>query len=201
MSKPFADLTGNGMHLHVSMLDEAGRNVFEDASALGSERLRHAVGGMLATMAEAFGLFVPNVNAFRRFGPNRFVPVTKSWGANNRSVALRVPAGPGSARRIEHRVPGADANPYLVLAAVLAGAHYGLVNRIEPGEAAEGNAGAAADADLPFDWNAALERLQRASVLRDYLGQLYLDMYCETKRHEMRRFQEYVSPLEYQWYL
>ncbi len=201
MSKPFADLTGNGMHLHVSMLDEAGRNVFEAASVLGSERLRHAVGGMMATMAEAFGLFVPNVNAFRRFGPNRFVPVTKSWGANNRSVALRVPAGPGSARRIEHRVPGAEANPYLVLAAVLAGAHYGLVNRIDPGEAAEGNAGAVADADLPFDWNAALERLQRASVLRDYLGQPYLDLYCETKRHEMRRFQEYVSPLEYQWYL
>ncbi len=201
MSKPFPECTGNGMHVHMSLLDDAGRNVFDDGTPLGGERLRHAVGGMLATMAEAFAVFAPNINAFRRFGPNRFVPVTRSWGANNRSVAIRIPAGPGASRRIEHRVAGAEANAYLVLAVLLAGAHYGLVNGIEPGAPAAGNAGAEADADLPLEWGAALERLQRAEVLAEYLDRDYLELYCETKRHEMREFQEHISPLEYRWYL
>ena len=93
MPKPFLEQTGNGMHVHVSLLDKQGRNVFADESPLGSKTLKHAIGGLMATMTEAMAIYAPNVNAFRRFGPNLFVPVNRSWGANNRSVAFPIPTG------------------------------------------------------------------------------------------------------------
>jgi glutamine synthetase len=201
MSKPFVDETGSGMHVHLSVLDEHGRNRFDDGTSNGSDALRHAIGGLQATMAEAMAIFAPDLNAYRRFGPNLFVPVTKSWGYNNRSVAFRVPGGAGADRRIEHRVAGAEANPYLVLATVLAGAHYGIVNRIDPGPPSGGNAGAEADPDLPLCWDRAIERLERAQILREYLGAEYIGLYCATKRNELASFNAHVSPLEYEWYL
>lgn len=207
MSKPFAWLAGNGMHVHVSLLDGAGKNVFDDRAADGGggpdggTALRHAVGGLTATLAEAMAIFAPNLNAFRRFQPNLFVPVTKSWAANNRSVAFRIPAGPGESRRIEHRVAGADANPYLVLAALLAGLHHGLDERLEPGPMTDGNAGHSLDPDLPLAWDAALDRLQAATILPGYLGRDYVDLYCATKRNELRRFNATISRQEYDWYL
>lgn len=201
MSKPFADMTGNGMHIHLSLLDDSGANVFDDGSRLGSKRLRHAVGGMMATMSESFAICAPNINAYRRFQPDVFVPVSKSWGPNNRSVAFRVPAGDTKNRRIEHRIAGAEANPYLVLAAVLAGAHYGLVNKIDAGPPSERNVCATVDPDLPLEWGRALDRLERAEILTSYIGQEYISLYCATKRGEMRKFNQHLSPLEYEWYL
>ncbi len=201
LSKPFPDETGNGMHVHLSLLEGSGRNAFDDGSAGGSEVLRHAIGGLQATMAEGMALFAPNLNAYRRFGPNLFVPVTKSWGFNNRSVAFRIPGGAGTDRRIEHRVAGAEANPYLVLAAVLAGAHHGIVNRLDPGPPSTGNAGAETDPDLPLSWEKALDRLEGSEILRTYLGEEYVRLYCATKRKEMERFNACISPLEYEWYL
>lgn len=201
LSKPFAEETGNGTHVHMSLLDAEGNNVFDDGSALGSATLRHAVAGLAATMSEAMAFFVPNLNGFRRFGPNLFVPVAKSWGGNNRSFAFRIPTGPGAARRIEHRVSGADANPYLVLAAILAGAHHGLKNKLDPGEPWHGNATESVDPDLPLDWVSAIERLAGAEILRDYIEPDYLATYCATKRNEWHKFLEVISPREYEWYL
>ena len=140
MSKPFPDQTGNGMHLHLSLADAHGRNVFDDGTEAGSDSLRHAVGGLLETMYDAMAVLAPNVNAYRRYGPNLYVPVNRSWAYNNRSAAVRIPAGEPANRRFEHRVGGADANPYLVLAVVLAGVHHGLVGQRvrdgRPGDAA-----------------------------------------------------------------
>jgi glutamine synthetase len=201
MAKPFDDLTGNGMHLHLSLVDADGRNVFDDGTATGSAQLHHAIGGLQAAMAESFAVFAPNVNAFRRFAPNLYVPVTKDWGVNNRSVAFRIPAGPSNARRIEHRVAGADANPYLVLAAILAGVDHGLINQLDPGAPAIGNACAQADADLPLQWHEALQRLELGSILNDYIGREYLEIYGAAKQAEMARFNQYTSAREYDWYL
>jgi len=201
MSKPFLDRTGNGMHVHMSLLDEDGRNVFDDGTEAGSERLRHAIGGMQATMADAMAVFAPNVNGFRRFQPRVYVPVTKSWGYNNRSVAFRVPAGLGEARRIEHRVAGADANPYLVLATLLAGVHHGLRERLDPGPPARGSACDEIDPDLPRSLEAALERLRGSPVIGGFLGADYLELYCETKRAELESFHDHISVREYDWYL
>ena len=201
LSKPFPELTGNGMHVHLSLVDDNGNNVFDDGSALGSPALRHAIAGMAAAMPESMSIFAPNINAFRRFGPNLFVPVAKSWGANNRSFAFRIPAGPPDARRVEHRVAGADANPYLVLAALLAAIEHGLEHELDPGPPWEGNASAEIDAEIPMSLPSALERLERAEVLHEAIDPGYLKLYAEAKRLEYNRFLDHVSTLEYDWYL
>lgn len=201
LSKPFAERTGNGMHLHLSLVDEAGRNVFDDGSELGSERLRHAIGGLAAAMPESMAIFAANLNAYRRFGPNLFVPVAKSWGANNRSFAFRIPAGPPEARRVEHRVAGADANPYLVLAAILAAIDHGLEQGSDPGPPWQGNATDSLDPDLPLSLPKALDRLARAEILPKVIDSGYLKLYAEAKRLEYERFLGHISRLEYDWYL
>lgn len=201
MSKPFAHLSGSGMHVHISLLDKDGKNVFDDGGASGSDTLRYAIGGLKATMAESFAIFAPNINAYRRFAPRIYVPVTKSWGLNNRSVAFRIPSGSTNSRRVEHRVAAADANPYLVLASLLAGVHHGLSNKIDPGPPSDGNACTVVDPDLPLDFDMALDRLRQSRVLASYIDPYYIELYCETKRGELEKFRRHLSPLEYDWYL
>jgi len=201
MARPYPDHSGNGLHIHVSLVDGDGANRFDDGGPLGGPMLRHAVGGILATMAEAMAILAPNRNSYRRFQPNRYVPTAPTWGVNNRSVAVRVPAGEGKSRRVEHRIAGADANPYLATAVALAAMHHGMVNQIDPGPPSEGNVGAVLSPDLPFNWRAALERLRDAKVLPGYLGAEYCELYRQTKEFELAKFEADVPPLEYQWYL
>ncbi len=205
MAKPHLEETGNGMHVHISLVDEDGNNAFDDGSKpgnpLGNETLRHAIGGLAATMAEAMAICAPNVNSYRRFGANLFVPVAKSWGLNNRSFAFRIPDGPGDSRRVEHRVAGADANPYLLLAALLAGMHHGITSKIDPGEPWQGNASAKLDRDLPMKLEQALARLAGGGILPDYLTREYTETYCATKQTEYDKFRQAISRREYAWYL
>lgn len=201
MAKPHLDQSGNGMHLHMSLVDEAGNNAFDDGSEIGGALMRQAMGGLQATMAEAMAIFAPNVNAYRRFVANIYVPVNKSWGVNNRSFAFRIPAGPGEARRIEHRVAGADANPYLVLAAILAGLHHGISNELDPGEPWQGNASAEVDPDLPLKLEPALARLEQGEILPGYLSRSYVESYCAAKRTEFEKLSAAISRREYAWYL
>jgi len=201
MAKPYPERSGNGLHIHASILDEAGNNIFDDGAAAGSQQLRHAIGGLQALMPESMALFAPSLNSYRRFQPDMFAPVNRRWGMNNRSAGLRIPVGPGSARRVEHRVSGADANPYFALAAVLAGLHHGLVNSLDPGPPAVGNVSREPDAALPFSIDDALAHLAKAQILQSYLGQETVALYGETKRLEVARFRKIVSPAEYDWYL
>jgi len=201
MAKPYPDSAGNGLHTHVSILDDSGRNIFDDGSEQGSERLRQAIAGTLALLPESMAIFAPNLNSFRRFGPNLYVPTGRTWGYNNRSVAVRVPAGAPEARRLEHRMAGADANPYLTLAAILAGIHHGIERQLEPPAARQDNAGAELDSKVPFVWQRALDRVARAEFLPDYLGATYLDLYRECKQFELDAFYKEFTPLEFRWYL
>ena len=201
MSKPFGDQSGSGLHIHLSLVDARGDNVFDERQPDGDRLLGHAIAGLQATAWDAMAIFAPNLNAYRRFGPNLFVPVNTSWGFNNRSVAFRVPAGGGASRRIEHRIAGAEANPYLVMAAVLAGVHHGLVSRLDPGAPSEGNAGETADPDMPARLWTALDRLERSELLGDYLGDRYPKAYADIKRAEFDAFMSAVLPREYDWYL
>jgi glutamine synthetase len=201
MAKPYPDRSGSGLHIHVSVLDDKGRNIFDDGSEKGSPRLGHAIGGLQALMAESMALFAPNLNSYRRFQPDMFAPVNRRWGVNNRSAGLRIPMGPSDARRVEHRAAGADANPYLALAAVLAGVHFGLEKSIDPGLPALGNVSRDPDPALPFTIDDALARLGDARGLAEYLGQETLTLYRENKRIETERFRRIVSPAEYEWYL
>ena len=204
MAKPFADRAGSGLHLHVSVNDAEGRNIFASEDPAGTPALRYAIGGMKATLADGMAIFAPNANSYRRFRANSYAPVAPTWGVNNRTVSLRVPAGPASGRHIEHRVAGADANPYLALAALLAGVHYGLTNKIDPGPPVVGDGYAEAartDQRLPSTWFAALDAFEASSVMRQYLGERFVGMFTTVKRTEQDRFFGQVPTLDYDWYL
>ena len=205
MAKPWPEQSGSGLHLHVSLLDDEDNNVFDGGGAYGepgcgSDRLYHALGGLKATMADCLGIFAPNINSYRRFVPNIYVPVTPSWAFENRSVALRVPKSPGEARRIEHRIAGADANPYLTLAAVLAGIHHGIVHSMDAGPPAKGNAGAQMDPAMPFDSETAFNRSRESGFLQDYFGASYVRAYTSCKLNEYRAFVN-EAHADTDWYL
>jgi glutamine synthetase len=204
MAKPFATSAGSGMHLHVSVEDAAGNNIFASEHPEGSPALRHAIGGMRDTLGDAFAIFAPNANSYRRFKANSFAPVSPTWGVDNRTVSLRVPAGASATRHVEHRVCGADANPYLALAALLAGVHHGMKNQIDPGPPVVGD-GYAQSAEtgirLPSNWFSAVDTFAASPVMADYLGERFVRMFASVKRTEQERFFEVVSPLDYDWYL
>lgn len=206
MAKPYPDATGSGLHLHCSLLDETGANVFsespdETSSAALALPLRQAIAGILELMPACMAVFAPNVNSFRRFRPDIFVPITRSWAAENRSVALRIPTGDRKARRIEHRIAGADANPYLVLATMLAGVHHGIADRLEAPPPSEGNAGSAYDDALAFRPRDSLEAMAGPSALGRYFGEEFVAAYVACKLTELDKFESIVSPAEYEWYL
>jgi glutamine synthetase len=201
MAKPYPNDAGSGLHVHLSLLNDQDENIFNSGDDFGSAVLRHAIAGLLELLPESMALFAPNVNSYRRFIPNLFVPINRSWGYNNRSVAVRVPPGDGQSRRFEHRVSGADANPYLVLAAVLAGVHHGIKNRLDSGEPIEGNAGSRKDLRLPFNWQHAIDMLSAGQVIREYLGAEYVQLYSHTKQSEHDEFHAHISSLEFEWYL
>lgn len=201
IAKPYLDAPGSGLHIHASLMDKHGRNVFDDGSAFGSPVLRRAVGGLQAVMGEAMAAFAPNVNSYRRFVPNAFTPMNRRWGYNNRSTGIRIPAGPSNARRIEHRVSGADANPYLAIAAVLAGIHHGLSKNVDPGAPFEGNAAGFTDPTVPFNLDGALAAMEAGAIMADYFGPAYVDVYCAAKRVELARFRNHIPRAEYDWYL
>jgi glutamine synthetase len=201
MAKPYADQAGTGMHIHTSLLDKNGNNVFDNGGPEGTDMLRHAVGGMAALMPESMALFAPSVNSYRRFRPDSFAPVNRRWGYNNRSVGMRIPVGPNAARRIEHRVAGADAHPYLVLAGVLAGIHHGLTKQLDPGPPAMGNVSREPDPGLPRSLEDALVQMGASKVLPDYFGGDYVKVYRESKAIELKRFRNVMTEAEYEWYL
>lgn len=206
MAKPREDISGSGMHIHMSLLDGDGNNIFagdsDPASGLPiGEKLRHAIGGLAKTMPQAMAIFAPNANSYRRFQAETYAPINRAWGANNRTVSLRVPHSDGKSIRVEHRVSGADANPYLAMACILAGIHHGLLNKIDPGPMETGDAYKKGNGGLPMAWGAALDAFHNADVLPEYLGERYCREYETVRRFEQRNFDARISPLEFEWYL
>jgi glutamine synthetase len=197
MAKPFAARSSSGLHVHVSLWDRRGRNLF----ARDEQALRHAIAGLQATMAEAMLLFAPNANSYRRLRPLSYAPLAPTWGFNNRTVALRVIGENGTTRRIEHRTAGADANPYLALAAVLAGVHHGLEQGLEPDAPVSGSAYHKVAPNLPLSWEAAIAALERAAILPGYLGADFCRLYGVCRQAERERFEDRITPAEYAWYL
>ncbi len=205
MAKPWPEQSGNGLHLHISLVDRDGHNLFDGGGPYGhpecgSERLYCALGGLLETMKDCMGIFAPNINSFRRFQPNMYVPVTPSWAFENRSVAFRVPKSAGGSRRIEHRVAGADANPYLTLAAILASIHYGITQRVVAGPPVSGNAGERVDPHLPLEPSKAFSSSRASRFLSAYLGEDYVRAYTSCKINEYQAFQA-GNHEETAWYL
>jgi len=201
MAKPYRDFAGSGAHLHISVLDSHGRNIFAAEDPVGSPLLRHAIGGLAATINDIMAVCAPTANSYRRFQPEAYVPLNPSWSVNNRGVAFRVPHGPPASRRVEHRVAGADANPYLLSAVVLAGMHLGLTQKLDPGPVLAGNAYRDPTPTIPTTWPEALSAFERSAFIREYLGERYANLFARTRRGEMQEFNSYVSALDYDWYL
>lgn len=200
MAKPYQDFAGNGLHVHVSLHDAGGDNVFAGDTVLGSPLLRQAVAGLQAAMGESMALFAPGANSYRRFQPQAYVPLAPSWAINNRTAALRV-LGEGASKRIEHRVAGADANIYLVLAAILAGIDHGIADGLDPGPPVTGNAYEKVAPSLPVEWLWALEEFEQGGILGRYFGADYIRLYACIKGAERQRFHARVTTQEYAWYL
>lgn len=201
MAKPFGDLAGSGLHMHVSLADTNGNNLMASEDPYGTPLLRHSIGGMMTTLNDALAIFCPNANSFRRFQANSYAPLAKSWGVNNRTVSFRVPGGPAHSRHIEHRICGADANPYLAAAAILSGIHKGIREEIDPGEPITGNGYQQACETLPTDWLTALRSLETSTWARDVLGEEFLKVYLAIKLAEYRQFMGEVGEQDWRWYL
>ena len=203
MAKPNEDYAGSGMHFHVSLQDADGRNIFmEEVEGQWSSTILHALGGLKATMGESMLVFAPHANSWRRFASQSYAPVSPTWGVNNRSVALRIPAGDIRARRIEHRPAGVDANPYLVAATVLAGIRKGLAERIDPGPETTGNGYEdTGGALMPDDWRSAIKAAEASCFLKDALGEDMHRTFTAIKAAEYARVMRTVSEVDFDLYL
>lgn len=201
MAKPFENESGNGMHVHCSVLDEHGDNIFDDGSDLGSDTLRHAIGGCLQYMAESTAIFAPNFNSYRRFQSGSLAPTAPSWGYDNRTVSVRVPAGKNASRRLEHRLAGTDSNPYLVFAVLLAAMIDGIEQRIDPGQPLKGDGYEQTTPSLPMYLPDAIEKFSASEFVKRNLGAELQRYFSLSKWQENNEFRNRISPLEYQSYL
>jgi len=187
--------SGAGGHVHQSIWRD-GQNAFYDPtrSTLSNVALHYGA-GLIKSMPDFAVLFRPNVNSYRRFDHRAWSPENASWGYDNRSAALRAIRQPGqNAYRYEHRVPGADTNVYLSLAAMLAGGHLGLTNKLTPPAAAEGNA--ALDANcvrLPSTLPEATELFRNSSLAKDYLGAAFVEHYAASRDVEHQHWQAWLA--------
>jgi len=202
MAKPYGGThAGSGMHAHVSLIDGDGRNIFDGAE--GGEvapTLRHAVGGALATMRPLQAIFAPHANSYRRFQPGSYAPTVSSWGLDHRGVAVRLPEITGAGARLEHRICGADVNPYLALAAILGGIEIGLNDAIEPPPRVE-ETGNVTGERLHHDWLSAVEEFKGSAVARRIFGDAFHHAYTEIRLSEIAMMAAAVSDVEYRTYL
>lgn len=195
MAKPYEDYSGSGLHMHFSVLDAEGNNVFDNGGEEGTDILRHAVAGCLAAMPGSALIFAPHANSFDRMVPGNHAPTGVSWAYENRTSAVRIPSGAPAARRIEHRVAGGDVNPYLMLAAVLGAALSGIEDGAEPPAPITGNAYAADLPQIPADWKSAIDAFETCPQIARIFPRDLVRNFVLTKRQELHYMQE-LSPAE-----
>lgn len=210
MAVPYGLYAGSGLHVHVSLNDREGRNVFAageppDPSQGGPsaglpDSLLWAVGGQLASIQDAMLFFAPHLNSYRRMRPDALVSSRVAWGVDNRTSAVRVIRA-GGATRFENRVAGADANPYLVVAAILAGVLHGLTGKLSPGEPEQGPVNTRRDRPLPRSWDDAIDRFGPCGFVREYFGERYQRLFHACKRAERDTFVRRITDVENEAYL
>ncbi|MFK7868552.1 MAG: glutamine synthetase family protein [Roseobacter sp.] len=195
MAKPYADYSGSGLHVHFSILDRDGRNIFDNGGPEGTALLKHAVAGCLQAMPGSGLIFAPHANSFDRLVPGNHAPTGVSWAYENRTSALRIPSGAPAARRIEHRVAGGDVNPYLLLAAILGAALNGLEDGKEPPAPIIGNAYTANLPQIPGDWTTAIDAFEASPEIARILPADLIRNLILTKRQELHYMKD-LSPQE-----
>jgi glutamine synthetase len=200
MAKPYGEHSGSGLHVHASLIDRDGNNVL-DAKGGDDVLLRSVTAGMLKTMREAQLIFAPFANSYRRFQPGSFAPVDVNWGYGNRGTAIRIPEKDGPGARVEHRVAGADANPYFLLAVILGGMLLGLEQTLDPGEVTTPTSGPEKPARLTHDFLTAVEDFAASDFIGSIFGKQYQKLYADTKRKEAITYLRTVSDFDYKTYL
>jgi glutamine synthetase len=197
MAKPLAHTPGSSMHIHQSIVDiGTGQNVFSDEAGLATATFRHFIAGQQAAMAEFTALFAPNVNSYQRLCHPFASPNNACWSHDNRAAGLRIPASSPVARRVENRLPGADANPYLAIAASLAAGFHGIERRLEPSEPIQGEFEVPDNLSLPCTLHAALERLKRSQLAKELFGKEFIEGYIASKTMELTSFYDEITPWE-----
>jgi glutamine synthetase len=198
MAKPAETLSGNGMHVHLSLAGRDGRNVFEGEPAPNAA-LASAIAGLLATREDFLILCAPHANSYRRFQRYSYAPVHGNWGLNNRSVSVRIPAARGAGTRLEHRLASADANPFLLTSAILAGVHHGLSHALTPPPPASGDTYATGSVRAP-SWERAIDTFATSVLAERYFGRAFVDLLTAVKRHEWELYHRSVPEQDFRWY-
>ncbi len=199
MAKPFDGKTGNSCHIHLSLVDGAGKNAFAapDEPHHVNDTCRHFMGGVLARMTELTAIFFPNSNSYRRLVPGVFAPITLAWGVDNRTASIRLLNETPSGTRPELRVCGGDVNIYLAFAAYLAAGLDGIRNKTDPGPALEGDLDVQESLPrLPDDWGAALDAFEGSALAREWFGEAFCRNYLACKRFEYDTFRRTVPDSE-----
>jgi glutamine synthetase len=202
MAKPYPEYSGSGLHTHFSLIDSDGRNVFDSGGPKGSGTLKQAVAGCLNAMHDSTLLFAPHQNSFERLVPGKHAPTAVSWGYENRTSAIRIPAGSPAARRIEHRVAGGDVNPYLMLAAILGAALDGIERELEPASPVVGNAYAVESLpQIAIGWQAAIDALEQSTIVPRFLHPELIKNLISTKRQELHYLNDLSDAEKIELYL
>ncbi len=195
MAKPMAGAAGSSMHLHTSVINADGWNIFNRSDATESPAFRHFLAGLQTYLPDWMLMLAPNVNSYRRYVSGSLAPINLHWGYDNRTTGLRVPQSAPVARRIENRLAGADANPYLALAAHLGAGLQGIHEQLTPSADVQGNAYAQAHS-LPSNMDAAIERLQHSSSARQHFGDDFVTGFCAVKKIESNSYHCEISAWE-----
>lgn len=195
MAKPYEDWPGNGMHMHFSVTDGAGKNLFDDGTHGGSPLLHQAVAGCLKAMPGTTLLLAPHYNSYDRFEPGAHAPTGIAWAYENRTAAVRIPSGSLKARRIEHRVAGGDINPYLMMAGVLGAALIGIEDGLTPPAPISGNAYELDLPQMPTTWQDAIDTFESSPEMKRIFAPQLIENLVRTKRQELRYMAE-MTPTE-----
>lgn len=199
MAKPYGDLAGSGQHIHASFARD-GANAFDEPGEPVGPTLRHAVGGLVETAGDVFLVLAPHLNSYRRHLPGSYAPIGANWGLDNRGAAIRVPAARGPGARLEHRIAGADANAYLLAAAVIAGALHGIEHRLLPPRPSISEAGDGAPR-FPATWDEACARFGGSQFVADWMGPEFRRIFTAIKRQEIATLLSRVTDVEHDLYL
>jgi glutamine synthetase len=196
MAKPISGEPGSAMHIHQSIVDiQSNENIFANDKG-NTKAFAHYIGGLQRYTPEIMAILAPNVNSYRRFVTGIAAPVNLHWGVENRTVGLRIPESPKNARRVENRLPGADSNPYLAIAATLICGYLGMVEEIEPSAETTGKANKERSSSLPLNIDAAISAMESSSALRKYLGNDFVKGFTQTRLADYENYKNVISAWE-----
>jgi glutamine synthetase len=195
LARPMSEEAGSALHIHQSIIDANGDNIFSNEDGSMSQLFLSYIAGLQTYMPEALLVFAPYANSYRRFLSYWASPVNLAWAVDNRTVGLRVPDSAPEARRVENRLAGSDVNPYLALAGSLACGYLGMTEGLQPSKPTEGSA-----YDLPFSLHRflyeSIDAFRDSDAMRRTLGDKFVNLYSDLKLKECHEFQEIVTPWE-----